>query len=61
MAGDSGGPCLRERGKSLELVGIAKTYYGGDRSVEFSEYTSVYFYREWLRQEIASAAKADTD
>jgi hypothetical protein len=61
LEGDSGGPCLRARGEAMELVGIAKTFYGGGELVQFSEYTSVYFYREWLRQEIARAEKKDTD
>ncbi len=57
--GDSGGPCLREKGGTLELVGIAKTYYGS--SVELSEYTSVSFYGKWIRAEIARARQADTN
>jgi len=61
LEGDSGGPCLRSRGEAVELVGIAKTYYGGGQLVQFSEYTNVYFYREWLRQEIANSARADAN
>lgn len=56
LAGDSGGPCLRESGDTLELVGIAKTSYRAP--VEFSEYTSTYFYREWIREQLELARKA---
>lgn len=56
LAGDSGGPCLRENGDTLELVGIAKTSYRAP--VEFSEYTSTYFYREWIREQLELAQKA---
>jgi hypothetical protein len=56
LDGDSGGPCLRENGDTFELVGIAKTSYRAP--VEFSEYTSTYFYREWIRQQLALARKA---
>jgi hypothetical protein len=61
LHGDSGGPCLRERGGVMELVGIAKTHYGGQDLVQFSEYTSTYFYLEWLRREIANAARQGAD
>jgi hypothetical protein len=61
LSGDSGGPCLRERDGALELVGIAKTHYGGQELVQFSEYTSTYSYLRWLRQEIAKAEKQDVD
>ncbi len=61
LKGDSGGPCLRERGGVMELVGIAKTLYGGQELVQFSEYTSTYFYLEWLRREIASMERVHTD
>jgi hypothetical protein len=47
LSGDSGGPCFRENGDTLELVGIAKTSYR--TPVEYSEYTSTYFYRDWIR------------
>jgi hypothetical protein len=57
--GDSGGPCLREKGGRVELLGIAKTYYGD--LVEFSECTSVFFYQGWIRAEIDRAAQVDTD
>lgn len=56
LAGDSGGPCLRENGDALELVGIAKTSYRAP--VEFSEYTSTYFYREWIREQLELTRKA---
>lgn len=61
LHGDSGGPCLRERGSTLELVGIAKTYYGGSDLVQFSEYTNTYFYLDWLRLEIANAERNSAD
>lgn len=61
LNGDSGGPCLREHRGTMELVGIAKTYYGGQELVQFSEYTSTYFYLKWLRQEIANAERRDAD
>jgi len=56
LDGDSGGPCLRENGDTLELVGIAKTSYRAP--VEYSEYTSTYFYREWIRQQLELVRKA---
>ena len=58
LAGDSGGPCFRESAKALELVGIAKTSYGGP--IEFSEYTSTLFYKSWIRQELDRARKAES-
>jgi hypothetical protein len=61
LSGDSGGPCLRERRGAIELVGVAKTHYGGQELVQFSEYTSTHFYLEWLRREIASAERKDMD
>jgi hypothetical protein len=61
LKGDSGGPCLRERNGVTELVGIAKTRYGGHELVQFSEYTSTVFYLEWLRREIAKAERRDAD
>jgi hypothetical protein len=45
----------------VELVGIAKTHYGGQELVQFSEYTSTHFYQEWLRREIANAERQDMD
>jgi hypothetical protein len=61
LKGDSGGPCLRERDGVLELVGIAKTRYGGHELVQLSEYTSTSFYLEWLRREIATAERKAPD
>lgn len=61
LAGDSGGPCLREHDGTMELVGIAKTHYGSQELVQFSEYTSTYFYLEWLRRQIATAERTGTD
>jgi hypothetical protein len=45
----------------MELVGIAKTHYGSQELVQFSEYTSTYFYLEWLRRQIATAERATAD
>lgn len=61
LKGDSGGPCLRERDGAMELVGIAKTRYGGHELVQFSEYTSTFFYLEWLRRESAAAERGSPD
>lgn len=61
LGGDSGGPCLRESNGAMELVGIAKTHYGGGALVEFSEYTSTLFYRTWLLQAIADVERRGTD
>jgi Trypsin len=61
LGGDSGGPCIRERGSTMELVGIAKTYYGGQDLAQFSEYTNTYFYLGWLKQEIANAERNSAD
>jgi secreted trypsin-like serine protease len=61
LAGDSGGPCLRERDGTMDLVGIAKTHYGGQELVQFSEYTSVYFHLEWLRREMKQAERERVD
>lgn len=61
LRGDSGGPCLRESNGSMELVGIAKTHYGGGDLVQFSEYTSTLFYRAWLLQAIADVERRKTD
>jgi hypothetical protein len=61
LKGDSGGPCLREHNEVMELVGIAKTRYGGHELVQFSEYTSISFYLEWLRREIARAERKNPD
>ncbi|MBN1204395.1 MAG: trypsin-like serine protease [Myxococcaceae bacterium] len=56
LSGDSGGPCFRERDESLELVGIAKTSHSVP--VEYTEYTSTHFYRDWIRGELERARKA---
>jgi hypothetical protein len=61
LGGDSGGPCLRESSGTMELVGIAKTHYGGGALVQFSEYTSALFYRAWLLQAIADVERRGTD
>ncbi len=61
LGGDSGGPCLRESDGAMELVGIAKTHYGGGALVQFSEYTSTLFYRAWLLQAIADVERRGTD
>lgn len=61
LKGDSGGPCLRERDGVMELVGIAKTRYGDHALVQFSEYTSISFYVEWLRRELAVAERKNSD
>ncbi len=61
LGGDSGGPCLRESNETMELVGIAKTHYGGGDLVQFSEYTSMLFYRAWLLKAIADVERRGTD
>jgi hypothetical protein len=48
LSGDSGGPCFR----GGMLVGVATT--SSEPPVELSEFTSTYFYREWLREEVQS-------
>ncbi|HYH96242.1 trypsin-like serine protease [Hyalangium sp.] len=58
-AGDSGGPCFRERKGALELVGIARSTHGPP--VVLSVYTSTHAYLGWLRQKIASARSGSTD
>jgi hypothetical protein len=45
--GESGGPCLRETPKGLEIVGISSRNLGEGEAV-----TSTYGFREWLRGEI---------
>lgn len=45
--GESGGPCLRETAKGLEIVGISSRNLGEGEAV-----TSTYSFREWLRGEI---------
>jgi hypothetical protein len=61
LEGDSGGACLRESNGAMELVGIAKTHYGGGTLVQFSEYTSTLSYRAWLLQAIADVERRGTD
>jgi hypothetical protein len=51
LGGDSGGPCMRDG----VLVGIATT--SSTQPAAFSEFTSTYFYRDWLNSEIASVRK----
>jgi hypothetical protein len=48
--GESGGPCLRETTKGLEIVGISSRNLGEGEAV-----TSTYGFREWLRGEIQRA------
>jgi hypothetical protein len=48
--GESGGPCLRETAKGLEIVGISGRNLGEGEAV-----TSTYSFREWLRGEIQRA------
>jgi transglutaminase-like putative cysteine protease len=52
LAGDSGGPGFREGPHGLELVGIASKAVAGENST----FTSTFFHREWLLQEIRNAA-----
>ncbi|HVG59414.1 MAG TPA: trypsin-like serine protease [Hyalangium sp.] len=47
---DSGGPCLRQGAKELELVGISSRWLG-----EGSAFTSIHGYRDWLREAIQRA------
>jgi len=58
-AGDSGGPCFRERKGVLELVGIARSTLGPP--VVLSVYTSTHAHLDWLRQKLASARSGHTD
>jgi hypothetical protein len=58
-AGDSGGPCFRERKGVLELVGIARSTHGPP--VVLSVYTSTHAHLGWLRQKLASARSGHTD
>jgi secreted trypsin-like serine protease len=55
--GDSGGPCLRENSGRMELVGIASEHF--DSALEFSDYTNVLEYKEWIEAEIDRARKLD--
>jgi hypothetical protein len=58
-AGDSGGPCFRERRGVLELVGIARSTSGPP--VVLSVYTSTYKYLGWLREKIKALDSGDRD
>ena len=51
--GYTGGPCFREDENHQWLVGIASI--GSDRELSF---TSTYFFRDWLRNELQRAATA---
>ena len=51
LGGDSGGHCFRDG----MLVGIATT--SSTPPVEYSEFTSTHFYRDWLQAEIVKARK----
>jgi hypothetical protein len=61
MPGDSGGPCYLKRGgtSSQEVIGIAKTFIGGD--FVLSSYTSINKYLEWLHRKIAEADRAPSN
>jgi Trypsin len=54
LGGDSGGPCFHDG----LLVGIATT--SSTPPVAFSEFTSTYFHRDWLNEEIANARKTSS-
>jgi hypothetical protein len=45
--GESGGPCLRETAKGLEIVGISSRNLGEGEAV-----TSTHTYRDWLRENL---------
>lgn len=45
--GESGGPCLRETAKGLEIVGISARNLGEGEAV-----TSTYGFRDWVRAEV---------
>jgi len=45
--GESGGPCLQESAKGLEIVGISSRNLGEGEAI-----TSTYAYRDWLRGEV---------
>jgi secreted trypsin-like serine protease len=53
-AGDSGGPCLRATEHGDVLVGISNRGLGKEPS-----FTSAYFYRDWLRDELSRALEVD--
>jgi hypothetical protein len=56
LEGDSGGPCFRESDGAL--VGIAMTT--SQPPLEFSEFTSTYYYRAWLKAEMERAKSPAT-
>lgn len=58
-SGDSGGPCLRERKGSLELVGIARSTHGPP--MVLSVYTSTYRYLNWLRGKLKAVKSGELD
>jgi V8-like Glu-specific endopeptidase len=51
LPGDSGGPCFREDGQSIALVGISSRSTPGKKST----FTSTYHYLSWLDAEIHRA------
>ena len=51
---DSGGPCMRETERGSVLMGISNRGLGDDPTC-----ISTYFYKEWLREEILNAGKAE--
>jgi hypothetical protein len=51
--GESGGPCIRETGRGMALVGIMNRSLGAEAS-----FTSTFPYRDWIHQEIQRAAGA---
>jgi hypothetical protein len=50
--GDTGGPCLRETGRELELVGISQRGLGLTPT-----FTRIAPYREWLEEQIRLASE----
>jgi hypothetical protein len=56
-SGDSGGPCLRERNGTLELVGIARSTHGPP--LVLSVYTSTYKYLGWLRVKLKAVRSGE--
>lgn len=56
-SGDSGGPCLRERNGTLELVGIARSTHGPP--LVLSVYTSTYKYLGWLRAKLKAVRSGE--
>lgn len=56
-SGDSGGPCLRERKGTLELVGIARSTHGPP--LVLSVYTSTSSYLGWLRAKLKAVRSGE--